>query len=170
MSDAQSLPLSPYSPLWPAIFDMEKRNLERLLGEAVLVEHIGSTAVPGMGAKPIIDMMAGTPDLAIVDRRIPELVADGWRYNPELEVANAQRRHFSRLDGAPGKFILHAVVLDSPFWKRHLAFRDALRADPALADKYWRLKQRLAARFPNDRAAYNDGKSEFVRSVIEASR
>ena len=167
MNDSQAQGLSPYSPLWPATFEMEKRNLLRLLGEAVLVEHIGSTAVPGLGGHPIIDVMVGTPDLAIVERRIPDLVADGYRYAPEFERAMPQRRYFTRVDGAPGRFQVSAVVLDSPFWKSRLAFRDTLRSDAALADKYWRLKQRLVARFPNDRAAYNDGKSEFIRSAIE---
>ena len=163
-------PLSPYSPLWPAVFDIEKQELLRLLGEAVVVEHIGSTAVPGLGAKPIIDVMAGTPDLAIIERRIPDLVAAGWRYVPEFERAMPDRRYFTRYEGAPGKFHLHAVALGGPFWKRHIAFRDALRGNETLAQQYWRLKQRLAARFPNDRAAYTDGKGEFVRSVLEGLR
>lgn len=164
---AEPLELSPYSPLWPAVFEMEKEKLHGLLGEAVLIEHIGSTAVPGLGAKPVIDIMVGTPDLAIVERRMPGLVADGYRYVPEFEKAFPQRRYFTKLDRPPGKFHLHAVVLDSPFWKRQIAFRDALRADPRLAQEYWRLKQRLAARYPNDREAYASAKSDFIRGVVD---
>lgn len=170
MNDPQPVILTPYSPLWPAVFDVERRELARLLGEAVAIEHVGSTAVPGLGAKPIIDMMAGTPDLAIVERRIPDLVAAGWRYVPEFEKALPDRRYFTRVDGAPGKFHLHAVVLGSAFWKRTIAFRDALRGDAQLAQQYWRLKQRLAARFPNDRSAYTEGKGEFIRDVLQGSR
>lgn len=166
MNDPQALALSPYSPLWPAVFDVEKHNLARLLGEAVVIEHIGSTAVPGLGAKPIIDIMAGTPELAIVERRIPDLVAEGWRYVPEFEKAIPDRRYLTRYDSAPGKFHLHAVVLGSAFWKRQIAFRDALRGNEQLAQQYWRLKQRLAARFPNDRTAYTEAKSEFIRNVL----
>jgi GrpB-like predicted nucleotidyltransferase (UPF0157 family) len=166
MNDPQPLVLSPYSPLWPAVFDVQKQELQRLLGEAVAIEHVGSTAVPGLGAKPIIDIMAGTPDLAIVERRIPDLVAAGWRYVPEFEKALPERRYFTRYDGAPGKFHLHAVVYGTPFWKRTIAFRDALRGNEQLAQQYWRLKQRLAARFPNDRAAYTDAKGEFIRTVL----
>ena len=59
------------------------------------------------------------------------------------------------------------MVLGSSFWQRHLAFRDALRTQPALADRYWRIKQRLATRHAKDRAAYTDAKSEFIRSVLE---
>ena len=170
MTDPQALALSPYSPLWPAVFYIERQELTRLLGEAVVVEHIGSTAVPGLGAKPIIDMMAGTPDLAIVERRLPELAAAGWRYVPEFEKAFPERRYFTKYDGAPGKFHLHAVAFGGPFWKRHLAFRDALRGNEALAQQYWRIKQRCAARFPHDRAAYNEAKGEFIRSVIDPGR
>ena len=170
MNEPQAIVLSPYSPLWPAVFDVEKQELARLLGEAVAIEHVGSTAVPGLGAKPIIDVMVGTPDLAIVERRIPDLVAAGWRYVPEFEKAMPDRRYFTRYDSVPGKFHLHAVALGGPFWKRTIAFRDALRGNEQLAQQYWRLKQRLAARFPNDRAAYTDAKGEFIRSVIEPGR
>lgn len=166
MTDQEVL-LTPYSPLWPAVFDLEKRRLLEVFNDAVMVEHIGSTAVPGLGAKPIIDMMLGAPDLKLIEGRIPALEADGWRYVPEFEKAMPERRYFTRLDQPPGKFHLHAVVLGSSFWQRHLAFRDALRTQPALADRYWRIKQRLATRHAKDRAAYTDAKSEFIRSVLE---
>ena len=166
MNDPQAVALSPYSPLWPAVFEFEKQNLGRILGEAVVIEHIGSTAVPGLGAKPVIDIMAGTPDLAIVERRIPELVADGWRYVSEFEKAMPDRRYFTKYQSAPGSFHLHAVVFGGAFWKRHIAFRDALRGNEQLAQQYWRIKQRCAARFPDDRAAYNDAKGEFIRTVL----
>ncbi len=158
--------LTPYSPLWPAVFDLEKRRLLEIFGEGVVIEHIGSTAVPGLGAKPTIDMMLGAPDLASIEARIPALAAEGYRYVPEFEKAMPERRYFTKVDRPPGRFHLHAVILDSPFWKRHLAFRDALRADPALAQQYWRLKQRLAARHRQDRAAYAEAKSDFIRSVL----
>src|SRR3954468_19004104 len=88
--------LSPYSPLWPAIFDVEARNLERLLDRAVRIEHIGSTAVPGLGAKPVIDVLVGAPDLAFIEARIPRLVEGGYRYVPEFERSIPQRRYFTR--------------------------------------------------------------------------
>lgn len=158
--------LSPYSPLWPAIYDFERLALETLFEGAARCEHIGSTAVPGLGAKPVIDMLLGVADLAVVEARIPQLQARGYRYVPEFERAIPDRRFFSRSDGQPGNFHVHAVKVDGPFWKSHLAFRDALRADPALAAEYWKLKQRLAARFPDDRAAYADNKGDFIRGVL----
>ena len=166
MSD-KDVVLTPYSPMWPAVFDMEKRRLLEAFNDAVVVEHIGSTAVPGLGAKPIIDVMLGTPDIRLVESRLEALAADGWRYVPEFERSIPERRYFTKLERPPGKFHLHAVPLGGTFWQRHLAFRDALRADERLADKYWRLKQLLAVRFRDDRAAYADGKSEFIRAVLD---
>ena len=167
MSTPESAVLSAYSPLWPAIFEFERTRLAEILGpDVAVIEHIGSTAVPGLGAKPIIDVMAGVADLAMVERCMAALEADGYRYVPDFERAFPQRRYFTKASGPPGQFHLHAVVLGSPFWKSHLAFRDALRADEALAAKYWKLKQRLAARHPNDRGAYTDAKSTFIRDVL----
>lgn len=164
MSDAAA-ELSPYSPLWPAVFDMEKRRLLEIFNDAVLVEHVGSTAVPGLVAKPIIDILVGAPSLAVIEARIPALVADGYRYVPEFERAIPDRRYFTKVDQPPGKFHLHAVVVGSPFWKRVLVFRDALRADERLAQKYLLLKQRLATKRPEDRAAHVDARSDFIRSI-----
>ena len=164
------MPLSPYSPLWPAIFDYERDQLARVLGGRVRIEHIGSTAVPGLGAKPIIDVMAGAPDIAHIEACIPALQACGYQYVPEFERSIPERRYLRRTDGQPGNFHLHAVAEGSAFWIAHLAFRDALRASSALADDYWKLKQALAARFPDDRAAYTDGKGDFIRKVLETRK
>lgn len=169
MSAREPLALSSYSPLWPAIFEHEKERLARLFPEpGVRIEHIGSTAVPGLGARPIVDILLGVPTLALVELRIDALVAEGWRYVREFEKSVRDRRFFTRTDGQPGNYHMHAVVVDSAFWKRHLAFRDALRASPGLAAEYWKVKQRLAARFPDDRAAYADAKGAFIRAALAA--
>jgi GrpB-like predicted nucleotidyltransferase (UPF0157 family) len=165
-SATSRMQLSPYSPLWPAIFDYERGQLATVLGDAMRIEHIGSTAVPGLGAKPIIDVLIGAPDLASIDARIASLQACGYQYVKEFERALPERRYFRRTDGQPGHFHVHAVAMGGPFWTSHLAFRDALRADVALAEEYWKLKMRLAARFPNDREAYTDGKGDFIRRVL----
>lgn len=159
--------LSAYSPMWPAVFEIEKDRLTRILGDTVRIEHIGSTAVPGLGARPIIDIMIGSPGLAIIEERIDDLVADGYRYVPEFEKSIPERRYFTKERGHPGHFHIHAVVLGSPFWKKQLAFRDALRADPALAAQYWKLKQQLAGKYRNDRAAHADAKSAFIRAALD---
>ena len=170
MSTPDPVELTPYSPLWPAVFEVERDRIAALFaGEDVAIEHIGSTAVPGLGAKPIIDVMLGVADLALVEARVEALVAEGYRYVKEFELSIPDRRYFDKRDGQPGRFHLHAVVKGSPFWVRHLAFRDALRADPALAERYWKVKQRMAARHPHDRTAYTEGKTDFIRGVIQGT-
>ncbi len=168
---ADPVELSPYSPMWPAVFDIEREALTRIFGAgAVEIEHIGSTAVPGLGAKPIIDVMLGAPALAVVEQHMDQLAAAGYRYVPEFERSIPERRYFVKPDGQPGSFHLHAVVSGSAFWRDHLRFRDVLRNNAALADEYWKLKRRLAARYPNDRAAYADAKSTFIRTALEKAR
>jgi GrpB-like predicted nucleotidyltransferase (UPF0157 family) len=168
---AEPVELSAYSPMWPAVFEIERERLARIFAaDAVAIEHIGSTAVPGLGAKPIIDVMLGASAIAVVEARIAQLTASGYRYVPELEKSSPERRYFVKPDGQPGSFHLHAVVTSSSYWREHLAFRDALRDNAALAEEYWKLKRRLAARHPNDRTAYTDAKSAFVRSVVEKAR
>ena len=163
----ETVELSAYSPMWPAVFDIERGRLLEIFGaDAVLVEHVGSTAVPGLGAKPIIDILLGAPTLAVVDRHIPQLVETGYRYVQEFERAIPERRYLVKVQGHPGHFHLHAVVYDTPFWRDHLAFRDILRDDPGLAVRYWRLKSALAARHRNDRAAYTEGKAEFIKNAL----
>lgn len=170
-STPEPLEVSSHSPMWPAVFDIERDRLTRIFGaDRVLVEHIGSTAVDGLAAKPIIDVMVGAPDLAIVERHLPDLVAEGYRYVPELERSVPQRRFLVKPDGQPGYFHLHAVVVDSPYWREHLSFRDALRTDPSLADEYGKLKRRILTRYPTDRAVYADAKSTFIRTVLEKRR
>jgi GrpB-like predicted nucleotidyltransferase (UPF0157 family) len=147
---------------------------ERLLahfapGEAV-VEHVGSTAVPGLAAKPIVDMMLGVRRLADVERRIPALEADGWEYVPEHEAVLPERRFFARPSPRPRTHHLHAVELASAFWRDHLAFRDHLRAHPEVARAYAALKRELAARFGRDREGYTEAKAAFIRGALARSR
>lgn len=167
----ETVELSAYSPMWPVIFEIEKARLTGVFGaDAVLIEHVGSTAVPGLGAKPIVDILLGAPTLAIVERHIPGLVETGYRYVPEFERAMPERRYLVKTHGHPGYFHLHAVVYDTPFWRDQIAFRDILREDPGYAERYWRLKSTLAVRLRNDRAAYTDAKSEFIRNALARAR
>lgn len=168
MSGAETVELSPYSPMWPAVFDIERGRLLAVFGAgAVRIEHVGSTAVEGLLAKPIIDVLLGAPSMEVIDRAIPALEAGGYRYVPEFERALPNRRYLVKAHGQPGYFHLHAVVAGTTFWNEHLAFRDALRADAALAGQYGTLKRRLASRHRNDRGAYTDAMGTFIRGVLD---
>ena len=170
MSSPETVELTAYSPLWPAVFALERdRLVEHFAGEVIEIAHIGSTAVPGLGAKPIIDVMLGAENLQVVEQRIEALAADGYRYVKEFEMSIPDRRYFDKREGNPGRFHLHAVVRGAEFWLRHLRFRDALRSDPALAERYWKIKQSLAARHRGDRGAYAEGKTDFIRGVLQGA-
>ena len=157
-----------YDPDWPAMYEEEKRFLSNLLGDAIVaMEHIGSTAIPGLGAKAIIDVMAAVRRLADAEACIPALVTIGYEYAPEFEIAIPERRFFRK--GPPGERThhLHIVELTSEFWDRHILFRDYLRAHPDDAEEYLRLKKGLAARFAADRASYTEAKTDFILGVVD---
>jgi len=113
---------------------LSDRLLALCVPAPVRVEHVGRTAVLGLAAKPIVDMMLGVRRLADVERRIPVLEADGWEYVPEHERIFPDRRFFARPVPRPRTHHLHAVEVGTDFWRDHLAFRDHLRTHPADAD------------------------------------
>jgi GrpB-like predicted nucleotidyltransferase (UPF0157 family) len=159
--------LAQYSPKWPLMYEAEAEELrDAFLPEVVAIEHVGSTAVPGMSAKPIVDILLGATSLAVIEARIECLASLGYRYVPEFEKQLPQRRYFVKPAKGEALFHLHAVGRGSAFWREQLAFRDALRSSPELFAEYLALKQRLAKSFHSDRAAYTDGKTPFVREVL----
>jgi len=157
-----------YSPEWPRRFAAERDSLARVFPpDAFTIDHVGSTAVPGLGAKPIVDILIGAPTLAEIEARIPALERLDYRYAPEHETLLPERRYFAKPAHHPRLFHVHAVRADSRFHREHLAFRDALRADAAVAGQYLTLKRALAAHHGRDREGYTDAKAAFIRNVID---
>ena len=157
----------PYDPVWVACFSAERERLLALFApREARIEHVGSTSVPGLAAKPIVDMLLGVRRLADVERRIPVLEARGWEYVPEHEAVFPERRFLARPRRRPRTHHLHAVEIGSRFWNDHLAFRDQLRARPEDAAAYGRLKRELAARHGSDRSAYTEAKTSFVEAIL----
>lgn len=148
-----------YDSAWPAMFEAEHERLVPLLG-GVEVHHFGSTAVPGLPAKPVIDMIALVDDL---DAPIAVLVAEARYQFPEAFNATLAHRRFLCYPSAARRTHHLHLVDDRDELERRLRFRDRLRADRVLAREYVALKRALAARFPDDREAYTDAKSEFIR-------
>jgi GrpB-like predicted nucleotidyltransferase (UPF0157 family) len=133
----------------------------------VAIEHMGSTAVPGLGAKPIIDIMVAIHRLALAERCIEPLASINYEYVPEYEVVMPFRRYFHKGPQHARTHHLHMVEYDSDFWRRHLLFRDFLRAHKAVARQYYHLKKELAARFGTDREAYTEAKTSFIEAIVE---
>lgn len=154
-----------YDPAWPHAFAAEKARIAAALaGQQALVEHVGSTAVPGLSAKPIIDILVGLPNLDAADRCVPALVALGYEYFPQHETTMPERRYLDRI-GEQLSYHLHMVATGGDFWQRHLAFRDYLRAHPDVSAQYDRLKRDLAERYRNDREGYTNAKTDFIRAI-----
>ncbi len=155
----------PYDPVWPELFAMEASRVRAVFALArlpVLLEHTGSTAVPGLAAKPIIDILAGYSEGAEVQSYVDTFEAAGYTHRGEQDIPG--REFFRR--GDPRAYHVHLVVIGSSFWRDHLRFRDRLRADSSLRDSYATLKSDLALRYPRDREAYIAAKGPFVQEVL----
>jgi len=154
-----------YDPLWPREFERAAGEVVAALGPKLLaIHHIGSTSIPGIHAKPVIDMLAVVADLAAVDQRRAAMEQLGYEVMGEFGIP--ARRYFRR-DDSTGRRThqIHAFADGSPHVRRHLAFRDFMRAHPALAGEYSDLKRRLAEAHPHDMEAYMDGKDGFIKEM-----
>ena len=157
--------LVPYDPAWPGLFAAEAERLQKLLkaaGLVVVLEHVGSTAIPGLTAKPVLDILGGYPEGASVADYVGALTKAEYVHRGEQGIPG--REFFRR--GNPRSYHLHLTVIDGPFWRDHLTFRNRLRADESLRDAYAALKRDLVVRFPREREAYIDGKAPFVKEIL----
>ena len=169
MSASTSFPviISPYSLKWPQQFEEEKARIQQVISPFVIrIEHIGSTAVPDLPAKPVIDILIGVHSLADAPLFLPPLQKLGYRYISELEKEFPERRYLQKLTASTHTHHLHIAEPDSQFFLDHLRFRDLLRAHPDLAGKYAKLKYELAKRYRYDREAYTDAKTNFIQKVL----
>ncbi len=158
-----------YDASWPALAEAEGRRLTDAVPAFVSVEHFGSTSVPGLAAKPVVDLMSLVADEGHLDQCVVPLLGLGYDYVPAYEDDMPYRRFFKlrRPDGRG--FNVHVVTRGSSFQRDHLLFRDALRENDELAAAYERLKRELAPLF-TDVNEYADAKGEFIRSVLDRGR
>ena len=160
------LVVAPADPAWPARFDEEAARLAALLPDDLVtrIDHVGSTAVPGLDAKPIIDVQVSVRTMTPVEAYVGPLTAGGYRH--VLDPWSDDHEFFSR-DGDDGNRAVNLhVCADGSDWERkHLAFRDHLRAHPEDAAAYADLKRDLAAHHGVDRAGYTEDKTDFVERV-----
>jgi GrpB-like predicted nucleotidyltransferase (UPF0157 family)/GNAT superfamily N-acetyltransferase len=161
--------LVPYDPTWPRRFEEERAHLARALSPWLEgpIEQIGSTAIPGLTAKPIIDIMAGVRDLtSSLDARAALASLDYVYFPYRSDVMH----WFCKPSPARRTHHLHLVPVRSALWVERLIFRDYLRLSPAAAAEYAALKVALAAQHQFDREAYTDAKGAFVRSILDRAR
>jgi GrpB-like predicted nucleotidyltransferase (UPF0157 family) len=165
---AEPVVVVPYDPAWPAAFALLRDRIAPVLGElAVGIEHVGSTAVPGLAAKPIIDI-----DVVIRHAdNLPDVVARlatlGYTHLGDLGIIG--REAFRATEGLP-RHHLYVCAAGAAALQAHLALRDALRADPELAAAYAALKRDLAELYRDDRDSYAENKSAFIASALRGAR
>src|SRR5947208_1847747 len=151
-----------YSPAWPLEFERLRDRAACAVGDiAIAIEHVGSTAVPGLAAKPVIDLVI-VVEPGDVEAAVDRLTAIGYIHQGNLGVEG--REAFGVPEGEP-RHHLYVSPTDSQELRAQLAFRDRLRADPALATEYESLKRELARRFRDDRESYTDAKTAFVTAA-----
>ena len=158
-----------YDPGWPKEFQKEKKRLKGLLGRtARVIEHVGSTSIPGMPAKPILDIQLAVASFQVVPGLRAVLERHGYIYRGS---AFRGQRLFVKGPEARRTHHLHVMISNSKVWKKAILFRDYLIKDRASFDGYVQLKQGLARKFPSNRGSYTNGKTAFVKKVVRlASR
>ncbi len=156
-----------YSVTWPERFRRERDALMAALdGVADSIEHVGSTAVPGLAAKPTIDILIVVDSVAAFLDRLPALEELGYEHRPDGPVGRDAHHFLRRVEAGRRTHHLHVLTVDSPEVRRFLAFRDALRRDRHLAAEYERLKTDLAARHATERDRYVAEKSRWVDAAL----
>ncbi len=162
--------LMPHQAVWEAFFLATKKELTPLIGTYVLdIQHIGSTAIKHIVAKPIIDIGIAVADLKLINNIIPILEIKQYKYKGD---SGADGGHLLVKDAAPEIRTHHIHVIDikDEQWHNYLFFRDTLNANPKLALAYEQVKKQLAQQYPNNRLAYTNGKHDFIRSVLSSKK
>lgn len=155
-----------YDPRWPALFAAERADITRALGDVIAVEHMGSTAVPGLPAKPVVDIIASVDRLALLEPQLAALARLGYEYLGACGIPG--RAYFRKLE--PHQFKLHVVQRESSLWDHNLLFRDYLQAHPDEARRYGSLKRKLARDAGHSLLLYSDRKGRFISRTLERAR
>jgi GrpB-like predicted nucleotidyltransferase (UPF0157 family) len=160
--------LVPHNPSWSAEFVRERGRISTAIGDhAVAIEHVGSTAVPGIHAKPVLDIVVAIADLREANALEPAMQQLGYDFPGDIGIVG------ERLFGRGPEVLthlVHVVQAGGPKWSEYLDFRDALRTNPDLALQYDEAKRELARQFPAERAKYTEAKGQFIQSVLARAR
>jgi GrpB-like predicted nucleotidyltransferase (UPF0157 family) len=160
--------LVPHDPAWSAEFRRERVRIATAIGErAIAIEHVGSTAIPGIHAKPVLDILVAIADLREANALEPAMQLLGYDFPGDIGIVG------ERLFGRGPEILthlVHVVQACGPKWSEYLRFRDSLRADPDLAVQYDEVKRALARQYPDERAKYTEAKGKFIQSVVHGRR
>ncbi|MGM0843870.1 MAG: GrpB family protein [Bacillota bacterium] len=154
---------------WKSLYDKEKSLLETIIGDkAREIQHFGSTAIGGIEAKPIIDILVGVESLEDVEKFNKEKLKEAEYYHlPRVQIDGKEVfAKFTDFENLTKTHILHVVEYDGRWWNEHTSFRDYLNTNPSVAKEYESLKTSLAAKYPNDERSYTDEKKQFVDDIL----
>lgn len=166
----EAVRIFPYDERWPSLFEKERCRLMCLFPDCFLaIEHFGSTAVPGLSAKPVIDILAGVDSISRADELMESLCQAKYTTSMEFNASLMSRRWLMRWAEGRRTHHLHLVVYGSHEWCQRLAFRNMLRADTALAERYEQNKQWWAEKFRTDREAYTAAKTSFIWEALKGA-
>ncbi len=164
----EDIKICPYDLSWPKKFKKEKARLLSIFSASLSeIQHIGSTAVPGLDAKPIIDMMAAVSSMKVADSLLKPLRQFGYVTPPDCNLYLHDRRWLLRHRAGHRTHHLHLLLHSSEGWRRTIAFRDTLREHPHLAKAYLAIKVELARTSGSDRNKYIKGKTEFIEELLK---
>ena len=160
--------LSAYDPEWPRLFEEERQRLQEALGDQVLdIQHVGSTSIPGCTAKPILDIAMAVESFEAAFACVPLIERLGYEFMGELGIP---RRHYFVKRDPRSTHHIHMLERTSQEYEAQLLFRDYLRSHPEAVEQYVALKEGLRQRYPNDREAYTDGKTEFIKNILSMAK
>lgn len=167
--DKNKVVITPYSPEWTIEFKKEKRTLETLLkGRVFAIEHVGSTSIPGLSAKPIIDIAVAVQTKDLLYDLIPILSKNGYDVIDAIET----KGEVLARKGPPERrtHYIHIEVIDSTFWRNHILFRDYLLAHPESVKQYELLKKDISEKYKDERKKYTAAKNEFIQDILNKAQ
>lgn len=168
--DKNTVKLVPYCEEWPRLFENEKEILQQVLGDIALsIEHAGSTSVPGLSSKPIIDIYVGVKDFDVLRETIKIMQENGYD-DVRDEIAEKEEVLAHRGPQNNRTHHIHIIIQDSPRYKNTLLFRDYLRSHEEAMREYQALKLSLAEKYRNERPVYTASKNDFIQSIIKKAQ
>ncbi len=170
LAETRTVRVVPYDSSWRDSFDGARSALATAVPEAISIEHVGSTSVPGLAAKPTVDILLVVDDLAVVLDRLEVLRRLGFEHRPGAFAAERQHLFFRRVVAGERTHHLHVLLDTSPEPDDYRLFRDFLRVTPEAAASYAAAKLDLATRFADDRQSYVAAKEPVVQDLLEAAR
>ncbi len=167
----EKVELVEYDPSWPEKFQREKKKIMEAIGKYVVtIDHIGSTAIPFIIAKPVIDIQIGVKTLRDAVHCIPKLEKLGYEYLASIESLEPNRRLFRKPAEGKKKYLLHMWEHQTEEWENFLLFRDYLREHTETAKEYEFVKKHMAKRFPENEVAYSIGKEGFIQVILQRAK